>query len=76
MQVAADHVGPVGTVARVAVGAVQAHHVRQVGERGRSVLLLRAGTRDAVRRLAAERCGAIEVLDEVWQQAQDVQGET
>lgn len=34
VEIATDHVDPVGAVARVAVGAVQAHHVGQVGQRG------------------------------------------
>lgn len=74
MKVAADHVDPVVAVPRVAVCGVQAHHVGQVGQRGR--LLLGADFGDAVRRLLAERRGAVKVLDQVRQQAQNVQWET
>lgn len=48
--------------------------MRQVGQRGR--LLLGAHLGDAVGRLLAERCGTVEVLDQVRQQTQDVQRET
>lgn len=74
MEVAANHVDPVGAVSRVAVCGVQAHHVRQIGQRGR--LLLGADFGDAVCHLLAERCGAVKVLDQVGQQAQDVQWKT
>lgn len=74
MDVATDHVDPVGAVAGIAVCAVQAHHVGQVGERGR--LLLRAHLGDLISRLLTEGSGAVKVLNEVRQQAQDVQRET
>lgn len=74
MEVATDHIDPVGAVARVAVRAVQAHHVSQVGERGR--LLVCAHLGDLISRLLAEGGGAVKVLDEMWQEAQDVQGKT
>lgn len=64
VEVATDHVDPVGAVAGVAVRAVQAHHVSQVGERGR--LLVGAQLGYLVSRLLAERSGAVKVLDEMW----------
>lgn len=44
--------------------------MRQVGQRGR--LFLGTDFSDAVRGLLAERRGAVEVKDQVRQQAQDV----
>lgn len=74
MEIATDHVDPVGAIAGVAVCAVQAHHVSQVGERGR--LLIRAHLGNLISCLLTEEGGAVKVLDEVWQEAQDVQGKT
>lgn len=64
MEIAADHVDPVGAVAGVAVCTVKAHHVSQVGERGR--LLVRADFGYFVSRLFTERRGTVKVLDEMW----------
>lgn len=50
--------------------AVQAHHVGQVRQRGGLLLGTHLGY--LIRRLLAERSGAVKVLDEVRQQAQDV----
>lgn len=74
MEIATDHVDPVGAVAGIAVRAVQAHHVGQVGERGR--LLVGTHFGDLVSRLLAEGSGAVKVLDEMRQEAQDVQRKT
>lgn len=61
MEIATDHVDPVGAVARIIVGAVQAHHVSQVGECGRLLVCTHLG--DLISRLLAERSGAVKVLD-------------
>lgn len=63
MEIATDHVDPVGAVTGIAVGAVKAHHVSQVGERGR--LLLRAHLGYFVSRLLTEWCRTIKVLNEM-----------
>ena len=64
MEIATDHVDPVGAVARVTVRAVQAHHVGQVGQRCR--LLVSAHLGYFISRLLTERSGAVKVLDEMW----------
>ena len=74
VQVSADHVDPVAAVSGVAVRAVEAHHVGQVREGGR--LLLRTHLRYLIRRLLTERCRTVKVLDQVREEAQDVQRET
>lgn len=74
VEVATDHVDPVGAVAGIAVRAVEAHHVSQVGECGRLLICTHLGY--FISRLLAERSGAVKVLDEVWQEAQDVQRKT
>lgn len=74
MEIATDNVDPVGAVAGIAVCAVQAHHVSQVGERRR--LLVCAHLGNLISRLLAEGGGAVKVLDEMRQEAQDVQGKT
>lgn len=63
VEIATDHVDPVGAVTGIAVRAVQAHHVGQVGERGR--LLVRAHLGYLISCLLAERSGAVKVLDEM-----------
>lgn len=74
MEIATDHVDPVGAVAGIAVCAVQAHHVGQVGERGRLLVCTHLGY--LISRLLTERSGAVKVLDEMWQEAQDIQRKT
>lgn len=74
VEVPADHVDPVGAVPGVAVRAVQAHHVGQVGERGGLLVCTHLGY--FICRFFAERSWAVKVLDEMWQEAQDVQRET
>lgn len=74
MEIATDHVDPVGAVAGIAVCAVQAHHVGQVGERGRLLVGTHFGY--LISGLLTERSGAVKVLDEMWQEAQDIQRKT
>ena len=64
MEVAADHVDPIGAVAGIAVCAVQAHHVGQVGECGRLLICTHLGY--LISCLLTERSGAVKVLDEMW----------
>lgn len=64
VEIATDNVDPIGAVAGIAVRAVQAHHVGQVGERGR--LLVRAHLGYLIGRLLTERSRAVKVLDEMW----------
>lgn len=74
VDVATDHVDPVGAVAGVAVRAVQAHHVGQVGECGGLLISTYLGY--LISRLLTEGGRAVKVLDEVGQEAQDVERET
>lgn len=64
VEVTTYYVDPVGAVAGVAVRAVQAHHVGQVGECGRLLVCAHLGY--FISRLLAERSGAVKVLDKVW----------
>lgn len=63
MEIATDHIDPVGAVAGIAVSAVQAHHVGQVGECGRLLVCAQLGY--LISRLLTERSGAVKVLDEM-----------
>lgn len=63
MEIATDHIDPVGAVAGIAVSAVQAHHVGQVGERGRLLICAQLGY--LISCLLTERSGAVKVLDEM-----------
>lgn len=74
MEITTDYVDPVGAVAGIAVCAVEAHHVSQVGKCGRLFFCAHLG--DPISRLFAEGRGAVKVLDEMWQEAKDVQGKT
>lgn len=74
MEVTTDHVDPVGVVAGVAVCAVKAHHMGQVRQCGR--LLIRTHFGDLIGCLLTERSGVVKVLDEMRQEAQDVQRKT
>ena len=70
MEVTTDHINPIGAVTGIAVCAVQAHHVGQVGECGCLFICTHLGY--LISRLLTERSWVIKVLDEVWQEAQDI----
>lgn len=64
MEIAADHVDPVGAVTGIAVCAVKAHHVSQVGERGRLLICAHLGY--FVSCLLTEWGRTVKVLNEMW----------
>lgn len=64
VEVATNHVDPVGAVAGIAVSAVQAHHVGQVGQRSRLLICAKLGY--FISCLLTKRSRAVKVLDEVW----------
>lgn len=64
MEVATDHVDPVGAVPGVVLFPVQGHHVSQIGQRVR--LLIGAHLGYFISRLLTKGSRVVKVQNEVW----------